>query len=136
MILPVILTVEAAHLDDVNRVFAALGKGEGYISVACVGRDDATATHETPATHYFAQDMGAKDSDVAIWQAMCGGMLPGGVIWGQNGVITSLDAQTALAHMTVASEAGLDTPQKAENFLAGVLVGKNLKKRPEPDSAW
>ena len=133
-ILPAIITVEAGHETDVNRVFAAMGKGEDTVSRACVAADDEEATYETPATHYIAQDMGALDSDVAEWQAMCNGNLPDIApnIWGEGGIISSVDAQTALAHMTVASEAGLDTPQKVENFLAGILLGKNLKFRPDP----
>lgn len=47
------------------------------------------------------------------------------------GVISAQDAQAALAHMTVASEAGIDTPEKAQAFLDGVLLGKDLKFRPE-----
>ncbi|WP_181168679.1 hypothetical protein [Mesorhizobium sp. B2-4-17] len=46
-------------------------------------------------------------------------------------MISAQDAQAALAHMTVASEAGIDTPEKAQAFLDGVLLGKDLKFRPE-----
>lgn len=133
--LPSIICVEAGWESGVNAVFAAMGKGEGTVSRACVAADNDTATWETPATHYIAQDMSAQSDEVAEWQAMCsGGDLPdiSPNLWGVNGVISSQDAQAALSHMTVASEAGLDTPQAVENFLAGILLGKGLKFRPDP----
>ena len=133
--LPSIICVEAAWVDPVNAVFAACGKGEGTVSRACVAADNDAATWETPATYYIAQDMSAQSDEVAEWQAMCsGGNLPdiSPNLWGQSGIISSQDAQAALVHMTVASEAGLGTPQEVENFLAGILLGKGLKFRPDP----
>lgn len=131
--LPSIITVEAAHVENVNRVFSAMGKGDGTLSRAAIPADTVAPSPSTPATHYVAQDMGADAAEVAVWQAMCNGDLPQiEGTWGENGVIGAAEAQTALAHMQVASEAGLTDAGEPEAFLAGILLGKNLMFRPEP----
>lgn len=138
MILPTIMTAPAAYVPAINAVFAAMGLGEDTLSVALVSAADDEATAETPATYYYAQDMGADAANVAVWNAMCEGLLPAlpeGVAWGENGVISEAEAIAALTgHLTVASEAGLTTPEQREEFLAGILIGKGLKRRPEGEA--
>jgi hypothetical protein len=130
--LPTIITVQAAYVDAVNRVFSAMGAGENNISRAAIPADTIDPTPSTTATHYIAMDMGADADKVAIWQAMCSGVLPPiEGVWGEAGIISESDAISALAFMTVASEAGLTAPGAPEAFLAGILTGKNLMLRPE-----
>lgn len=136
MRLPVIITVAAAHVDSVNAIFEAMGKGANTVTVKCCSTAIADPTHETPASHYIAQDMSATDSDVAEWQAMTSGSFRDDLssLWGRDGLLTLVAARVACmgGNMTVASEAGLDTNEERESFLSGILIGKGLQLVPDP----
>lgn len=74
--MPAILMSLPASLTVVNHTLEMLGRGPGNVSVALVAIGDTEATHETPATAYFMQDMSAQDADVSRWTALVDGTAP------------------------------------------------------------
>lgn len=137
---PVIMTATAAAVDDINAIFEALDYGENAISAACISADAIDPSPETPATHYINMDRSATEAKLLTWRAMAQGTLPtlpNGVEWGVNGVISEQAAQAALTlgNLRVACEDGNASSQDEDEFLAGVLAGKNLIRRPE-GGAW
>ena len=135
MILPTIVICVASARADLNRVWDAMGEGPSTFTTGLCA-DDPASTSETPPTHYIMLNMAASDSDAAIWQAMAqnNDLPPISGTWGQNGVISSEDAQAAIAagNMLVFSAAGLATEQQREEWLAGVLASQDLQFIPNP----
>jgi hypothetical protein len=132
--LPCIMIAKAAVRTNVNLVLEAQGRGPGSLSRKMCAIDP-NATWETPATHYMMQDMSATDTLVASWQAACNGDLPdiGTNVWGQNGIISSIDAQTACGNgnMQVYSAAGLVSGEDATNWRDGTFAGIGLQFVPD-----
>jgi len=129
----IIITTDAAKV-DVNRVFDATGRGPATCSVPLVAADDETATYETPATHWFGQDMSATDDLAITWLAMTQGDLPliSGT-WGEDGVISAQDAQAACmnGNLWIFSAGGIQTTQERDNWRDSVIAGMGLKRRPD-----
>lgn len=135
--LPAILVCLAAYRDNINAVWEAMGRGPNNISRKLCAINPS-ATWETPATHYMMQDMGAIDTDVARWQALCAGTLPtlddlgSPIPWGDPGFISQQDAIAACGnnHMQVYSAAGLASSLEANEWRDGIFVGINLQFVP------
>ncbi len=129
MLAPTICICTAAAKTDLNRVWDAMGQGPNTFSVALCA-DDPGATWETPPTHYLMQDMGAQQTDVDIWTAMAqnNDLPPISGVWGEDGVITAAEAQTAISsgNLFVFPAYGLQTYQDRDNWKAGVLSGTSL----------
>lgn len=124
---------KAAAKDNINLVLEAQGRGPDNLSRKMCAIDPL-ATWETPATHFMMQDMSATDTLVAEWQAACNGDLPAiEGQWGEGGIISSLDAQTACANgnMHVFSAAGLVTGEDATNWRDGTFLGIGLQFVPD-----
>jgi len=102
--LPTILICPVSAKDGINAVLEALGRGPNNISRKLCAVDPE-ATYETPATHYMMQDMGATDADVLLWADMKAGNLPDSVAWGEEGIISAVDAIAACAQMNLYSAA-------------------------------
>ena len=102
--LPIILICGISAKNGINAVLEALGRGPNNISRKLCAIDPE-ATHETPATHYMMQDMGAQDTDVLLWAGMKAGNLPDTVAWGEEGIISEQDAIAACAGMNLYSAA-------------------------------
>lgn len=131
--LPAIVICTAAVRANVNLVWEAMGRGPNNLSRKLCSIDPE-ATYETPATHYLMQDMGATDSDVAIWQGLCENNLPPiEGTWGEDGIIEAGDAQAACGggNMQVYSAAGIVTPQQRDEWRDGVLLGAGLQFVPD-----
>lgn len=129
----IIITTDAAKV-DVNRVFDATGRGPATCSVPLVAADDETATYETPATHWFGQDMSATDDLAITWLAMTEGDLPQiNGVWGEDGVISAQDAMAACGsgNLQVYSAGGLVEGNAAIEWRNAILAGRNLKLRPD-----
>lgn len=132
--LPCIMIAKAGPHTNVNLVLEAQGRGPGNLSRKMCAIDP-NATWETPATHYMMQDMSATDTLVAEWQALCNGDLPAiPGQWGQDGVISSLDAQTACSNgnMQVYSAAGLVSLEDSTAWRDGTFLGVGLQFVPDP----
>ena len=132
MSLPAICVCTAAVRTNVNLVWEAMGRGPGTFSRKLT--DEASPTPESPATHYLMSDTSATEADVAEWQAMASGDLPniGQNQWGQNGIISSVDAQEATsgANLQVYSASGDVIPIDHAN---GILASRGLKFVPEEE---
>ncbi len=134
MNLPYIALVTDAKRNDLNRVFAAMGWGPENFTRKCCAIDPA-ATSETPPTHWLTSAAGATSSDVAMLQAMTNGdlpILPMGVVWGENDVISAAEAMAACngSVFHVYSAAGEIEPV---DHVAAVLASKGLQYVPYPD---
>jgi hypothetical protein len=131
MNLPRIAIVTAAAYTDVNRICQAMGLGTAYFTRKLCAIDE-NATHETPATHYMVQDMSAQDVEAPVWQGMAqeADLPPIQGIWGEDGVISALDAQTALSfgNVRVYTAAGESTPTAWRD---GILAGAGLQFVPD-----
>lgn len=131
--LPCIMIAKAAVKDSVNLVLEAQGRGPGNLSRKMCPIDPL-ATYETPPTHYMMQDMSATDALVTSWQAACSDHLPSIIgEWGQDGIISSLEAQTACGagNMQVYSAAGLVSGEDATAWRDGIFLGVGLQFVPD-----
>jgi len=132
-ILPAIVIVAAAHRDTVNAIWEfVLLRGPNNLARKCCAIDPE-ATHETPATHFMFQDMGATDTDIAAWQALASGAMPAGVDWGVGGIPIEADAVAACTggNLLVFSAAGLVTTQDALDWRDGTFAGVGLQYVPD-----
>jgi hypothetical protein len=131
MNLPRITIVTAAAVPDFQRICNAMGLGTAYLTRKLCAIDPE-ATHETPATHWFAQDMSAQDVEAPVWQGMAqeADLPPIAGIWGEDGVISALDAQTALSfgNVRVYTAAGENDPTAWRD---GILAGAGLQFVPD-----
>lgn len=133
---PTIVIVTAAAQVPLNRIWEAMGRGPDTFSVRLCA-DVPEATYESPVTHYLMCDMSAMQNDLVVWAAMAENNdlppLPNGVIWGENGVISALDAQAAIngGNMFVFPAYGLQTQQDKDNWLAGALAALSLRILPD-----
>lgn len=132
MNLPRITIAIASAVVDLNRIGHAMGVGTAYFTGRKLCAIDPNADHETPATHYLSQDMSAKDNEATEWQGMAQEAdLPAiDGIWGEEGVITALEAQTALAfgNLKVFTAAGENDPTAWRD---GILAGQGLQFVPD-----
>lgn len=133
MLLPFVALVTDAHKVNLNLTLAAVGWGpESFSRKVCA--IDPGATFETAATHWLTSHAGASDTDVAMLQAMTNGdlpILPEGVVWGEDGVISAAGAMAASdgTVFQVYSAAGDVEPV---DHVAAVLASRGLQYVPEP----
>lgn len=132
MTLPAICICTAAAQTNVNKVWEAMGRGPGTFSRRLT--DDPNPTISSTVTHYLMSDTSASEADVAEWQAMASGDLPdiGMNQWGQEGIISSVDAQAAIngANLQVYSASGDVIPT---DHAAGILASRGLSFVPDPE---
>jgi hypothetical protein len=121
---PCILIVLTANVTGMNRVIEAQGRGPGTFSRRLVAVDTAG-----PVIAHFAQDMSATDALETSWRAMASDRdLPAiSGVWGEDGIISAADAQTAMMGLTVHSIAG-DVPL---GWTASMLAGHGYSFEPE-----
>ncbi|WP_243612922.1 hypothetical protein [Shimia aestuarii] len=126
---PCILIATAAQAADLSAVLEAQGRGPGTFTS---GRRLVAEGTTGPVVAYLAQDMSATAELEAAWRAFADSAdLPdiGNNVWGENGVISSGDAQAASAGLTVHSVAGT----VPSNWTASVLAGHGYEFEPEPE---
>lgn len=130
---PYLLVTLDAYVADARLVLGALGLGYEGIGTPLVAVDDDTATSETTPLAWCALDLSGTTELVGILNGLCGGALPAGPIWGENGVISSLDAQAAFMddHSSVISLVNVP-PAQREATINGALAGMGYKLRPVP----
>jgi hypothetical protein len=113
--LPYLGVAKAAAITNVRLTLGAMGLGFGGLGVPMVAKTDDTATSATEPTGYMQYD-GSADSDlVATLQALVDGDVPGldingnPILWGQDGVISQVDAIAAFGteNVQVISAAGV-----------------------------
>ena len=121
---PCILIVLTANVTGMNRVIEAQGRGPGSFSRRLVAVNTAG-----PVIAHFAQDMSATDALETSWRAMASDRdLPAiSGVWGEDGIISAADAQTAMTGLTVHSIAG-DVPL---GWTASTLAGHGYAFEPE-----
>lgn len=131
---PYLGVAKAAPVENVRLTLGALGLGFGGFTRAAVAVGDNTATAATPAIAYYQMDASADSDLVAKLNGLCEGALPAGPIWGEGGVISSLDAQNAFmgGNVSVVSMVGVAAEQ-AQAVINGALAGLGLKPRPDPE---
>jgi hypothetical protein len=130
---PAILICTDAVKTDANLVWNATGRGPSTFSVPLVA-DDENATHETPATHWLAQDMSATAALAVTWLGMTNGDLPQiSGVWGVDGVISAQDAMAACmgGNLQVYSAGGLIEGNAAIEWRNAILAGRGLIIRPD-----
>lgn len=131
---PTICICTAAARTNINLIWEAMGRGPGTFSRKLCAVDP-NATYEEPATHYLMQDMSATDENVAIWSAMAenNDLPPITGTWGEDGVISSQDAQAAISsgNLFVFPAYGLDGEQSELDWRNGVLAGMGLQFVPD-----
>lgn len=133
MNLPRITLAKVEALTDLNRIGHALDLGTGYFTGLALCAIDPNATWETPPTHYAGHDQHAQSSEQEMWQGMAQAAdlpeLPYGRLWGEDGIISSLDAQNALAfgNLKIVTAAGEDDPAA---WFEGTLLGWGLQRVP------
>lgn len=136
MNLPRISIIKVAAKDDMNLICQAMGEGFPYFTRK-ICAIDPLADHNTPATHYLAQDMAAQAEDADEWLAMATeANLPAiAGTWGEDGVISAQDAQAALApgNLQVYTAGGLDPAVNgaATAWRDGILLGAGLQFVPD-----
>ena len=132
MNLPRITIVTASAVTNLNRIGRAMGEGSVYFSGRKLCAIDPNATHLTPATHWLSQDMSAQAEDAPVWQSMAqqADLPPIVGTWGEDGVISSQDAQAALTYgnLKVYTAAGEDSPAQ---WCEGILTGLGLQLVPD-----
>lgn len=133
MNLPVICVCTAAAQINVNRVWAAMGRGPGTFERRLTTGSDPTS--EVEPTHYLMSDASTSADDAAEWQAMANGdlpHLPDGRVWGEDGVIGAEDARAAISggNLQVYSASGDVVPIDHAN---GVLASRGLSWVPFPE---
>lgn len=134
MLLPFVAIVAAAHKTNLNATLAAVGWGPESFTRKCCAIDPL-ATTETPPTHWLTSHAGASDTDVAMLQAMTQGdlpVLPEGVVWGENGIISAADAMACSdgAVFHIYSAAGDIEPVA---HIEAVLASEGLQFVPMPE---
>lgn len=133
---PAIVVALDAVRDDINLIWAAMGRGPDNLSRKLCAIDPS-ATWQTPPTHWMMQDMSAQQSDVDVWSAMAENNdlppLPEGTVWGENGIIDASTAQAAISsgNMFVFPAYGLATDTDRDNWRDGVLAGMGLQFVPD-----
>jgi len=130
---PYLLVTLDAYVANARLVQGVLGLGYGGLGTALVAVDDDEATHETQALAWCHLDMSGTTELVDILNGLCNGALPAGPIWGEDGVIPSLDAQEAYMynHSSVISLVGVPDATRAAT-INGALAGMGYKFRPYP----
>lgn len=126
---PCILIATAAHAADLSAVLEAQGRGPNTFTN---GRRLVASGTSGPVVAYMAQDMSATDALEAAWRAFADTAdLPdiGNNVWGENGVISSGDAQAASAGLTVHSVAGA----VPADWSSSVIASHGFDFEPEPE---
>lgn len=117
---PCIVIATAEHAENLSLVWEAQGRG---VNSFLEGRQLVAAGTSGPVLAYFQQDMSATSDLEAAWRAFAdSGDLPdiGSNVWGENGIISAMDAQSAAAAgLTVHSVAGIVPSDWAASVLAG-----------------
>jgi len=128
---PYLLVTQDAYVAAARAVLDALGLGAAGIGRPLVAVDDDAATSTTTPLAWCQLDMSGTTELVSALNGLCGGALPAGPIWGENGVITSLDAQDAYMndHSSVISLINVP-PATRDATIAGALAGMGYKLRP------
>lgn len=86
-----------AAVENINLVLEAMGRGPNSLSRPATSTPNPT--WETAATHKYMSDQGATGEFAAILLGFSNNQLPplpDGVVWGENGIISSADAQAAI----------------------------------------
>lgn len=86
-----------AAVENINLVLEAMGRGPNSLSRPATSTPNPT--WETAPTHKYMSDQGATGEFAAILLGFANGdlpPLPDGVVWGENGIISSADAQAAI----------------------------------------
>ena len=128
---PYLLVTQDAYVADARAVLDALGLGAAGIGRPLVAVDDDTATPTSTPLAWCQLDMSGTTDLVSCLNGLCGGALPAGPIWGENGVITSLAAQNAYMNEHSAVVSLINVPDaNRDATIAGALAGMGYKFRP------
>ncbi|MGY6663354.1 MAG: hypothetical protein ACXIVO_13650 [Glycocaulis sp.] len=131
--IPCICVASAALAADLDRVWAAMGRGTDTFTAAMALHDPQDM--ENP-THYLMQDMSATEGLEALWRAFAASadLPPIDGIWGEEGVISAADAQAASAGLTVYSVAAASiSPAEGQSWRDGIITSLGLVPAPPPD---
>jgi hypothetical protein len=133
---PYLLVALDAYVINARRVLDALGTGPAGLARALVDVDQPSPNHDEPAIAWCQFDQSGDSELVAKLNGLCSGALPAiAGYWGEDGVISSLDAQQAFMdeHCTVVSAINVPV-DRLESTIAGALAGLGYKFRdfPEP----
>lgn len=133
MALGIVCIVTDAQKTNLNRVFAARGRGPETFTRKLCGIDP-NATISTPPTHWLMSDAGSTQDELNMLTAMTQGdlpLVPQGTVWGENGVISASEAMAATdgTVLQVYSAAGDVDP---EAHAAAILAGRGLQLAPTP----
>jgi hypothetical protein len=128
---PYLLVTLDAYAANARLVQGALGLGYGGLGTALVAVNDDAATYESTPLAWCALDLTGTTELVGILNGLCNGALPAGPIWGEDGVISSLDAQEAYMneHSSVISLVNVPAASRLTT-INGALAGMGYKLRP------
>ena len=141
---PYYIVSKAAHVAAHRLTLGALGWGFEGIATPLVAHDDDTADENSEPIAFAMFDNSGTTEVFDILRGLCNGALPplpNGAYWGEDGVISSLDVQTAWMNnnVTLVSAIGLDMPP-AEwingdpvKGTPGQLKTLGYKTRPTPE---
>lgn len=134
MALGIVCIITDEQKNNINLVFAARGHGpETFTRKLCAV--DGNATPSTPPTHWLMSNAAGDQGELSILVDMTNGILPSlptGVVWGQDGIISEVDALAATnsSVLQVYSAAGDVEPV---DHVVAVLSSRNLQYVPEPE---
>jgi hypothetical protein len=132
---PYLLVSLDAHVVNARKVLDALGTGPAGLGRALVEIDEPSPNYNEPAVAWCQFDQSGDSEFVAKLNGLCGGALPAiDGYWGEEGVISSLDAQQAFMdeHSTVISAINVPVAQR-EATINGALAGLGYKFRDTPE---
>ena len=126
--IPCTMIVLTANVADMNRVFDAQGRGTNTFGRALV----AAGTTE-PVVARLAHDASGTPALEAEWRAMASDRDLPAILgtWGVDGVISSSDAQAAMAGVTIYSVGGIQ--ETTMEWITGILSGRGYEYEPEPE---
>jgi len=124
--IPCTMIVLAANVDDMNRVFDAQGR-----TLNTFGRALVAAGTTGPVVARLAHDGSGTPALEAEWRAMSTDRDLPAILgtWGVDGVISSADAQAAMAGFTVYSVGGIQ--ETTMEWVNGILSGRGYAFEPE-----
>lgn len=140
---PYLLVSLDGYVVNARKVLDALGTGPAGLSRALVAIDEPSPNYNEPAVAWCQFDQSGTSELVGNLNGLCGGALPAiEGYWGEDGVVSSLDAQQAFmdGHATVVSAIGLSI--SPSEWLEGnpstgnpgqlATLGYKFRDTPEP----
>lgn len=134
--LPCAVIVTANAKSSAEIVISAYRGGQVQFGRPLIAADTANPSPSSTPTHWLMFDASTVQDDIAVYQGFANGDLPPladhSAAWGENGLIGAADAMTAVngANVQVYAASGDVVP---DEFVRGVLQGRGLMYRPEPE---